>query len=70
MAKHDPITWQPADVVEVTNAGSENLLLELNSGPLRLDRGRSLRLVASALQQPAIKALLEEGKITARPIKN
>ena len=29
MAKHDPITWQPSDVVEVTNTSGENLLLEL-----------------------------------------
>ena len=65
MAKHDPITWQPSDIVVVTNASGENLLLELSSGPLRLDSGRSLRLTASALQQPAIKALLDGGKIKA-----
>ena len=65
MAKHDPITWHPADIVVVSNASSENLLLELSSGPLRLDSGRSLRLTASALQQPAIKALLDGGKIEA-----
>jgi len=40
MAKHDPITWRPSDIVEVTNASGENLLLELSSGPLRLDSGR------------------------------
>jgi hypothetical protein len=69
MAKHDPITWRPSDIVEVTNASGENLLLELSSGPLRLDSGRSLRLTASALQQPAIKALLEGGKIRAQSVK-
>jgi hypothetical protein len=69
MAKHDPITWRPTDIVEVSNASGENLLLELSSGPLRLDSGRSLRLTASALQQPAIKALLEGGKIKARSVK-
>jgi hypothetical protein len=69
MAKHNPITWQPTDVVELTNASGENLLLELSSGPQRLDSGRSLRLTASALQQPAIKALLEGGKIKARSVK-
>jgi hypothetical protein len=69
MAKRDPITWHPTDLVEVTNASGENLLLELGSGPLRLDSGRTLRLVASALSQPAVKALLDQGKITARPQK-
>ena len=63
MAKHDPITWHPSDIVVLTNAGRENLLLELSSGPLRLDSGRSLRLTASALQQPAVKALLDAGMI-------
>ncbi len=69
MAKHDPITWHPSDVVVVTNASDENLLLELSSGPLRLDIGRSLRLTASALQQPAVKALLDGGKIVAGSAK-
>jgi hypothetical protein len=69
MAKHDPITWHPSDIVIVSNSSSENLLLELSSGPLRLDSGRSLRLTASALQQPAIKALLDGGKISAAPAK-
>ena len=69
MAKHDPITWRPTEIVEVTNASGENLLLELSSGPQRLDNGRSLRLTASALQQPAIKALLESGKIKAQSVK-
>ncbi len=69
MAKHDPITWHPSDIIVVTNASSENVLLELSSGPQRLDRGRSLRLTASALQQPAIKALLDDGKIVAGPAR-
>ncbi len=69
MAKHDPITWHPSDVVVVTNASDENLLLELSSGPLRLDSGRSLRLTVSALEQPAVKALLDGGKIRAESAK-
>ncbi len=69
MPKGEPFTWLPADVVEVKNASDENLLLELESGPMRLDRGRTLRLTASGLQQPGIKALVDSGKITVQPFR-
>jgi hypothetical protein len=69
MAKREPFTWHPTEIVEVTNTSDENLLLELESGLLRLDKGRTLRLTAAALQQPKIKALADSGKISARPWK-
>jgi hypothetical protein len=67
MARREPFTWNPTEIVEVTNASGQNLLLELESGLLRLDKDRSLRLTASALQQPAVKALVDGGKITVKP---
>ena len=63
MAKKSTITWKPTDIVQISNAGDENVLLELPSGLLRLDTGRSLRVTASALQLPQVKALLDAGKI-------
>ena len=69
MAERNPLTWQPHEVVEVTNVSDENLLLELRSGPFRLDVGRSYRVTASALEQPPIRALLERGLIKATAVK-
>jgi hypothetical protein len=61
--------WKPTDVVEVTNVSNENLILELESGPLRLDAGRSYRLTGSALQQSRIKVLLDAGKLKVEPYR-
>ena len=47
----------------------KNILLELDSGPLRLDSGRTLRLTASALNQPAVKALVDGRRITVQPYR-
>jgi len=69
MANHQPFTWKPSDVVEVTNVGAENLLLELPAGLLRLDAGRTLRLTARALDQPQVKQLVNAGKINVKPFR-
>ncbi len=69
MPKREPFTWNPTDLVEVTNASGQNLLLELASGPLRLDKDRSVRLTASALEQPAVKALVDGGQIVVKPYR-
>jgi hypothetical protein len=69
MARREPYTWKPLDIVEVTNTSDENLLLELDSGLLRLDKGHTLRLTASAVKQPKIKALLNGGKIDVQPYR-
>ncbi len=66
----EPFTWLPADVVQFTNVSGENLLLDLASGPQRLDAGRTLRITSSALEQPRIKALVDEGKIKVEPWRN
>jgi len=67
MAKREPFTWNPTETIEVTNVSGQNLLLELASGPLRLDKDRTLRLTASALEQPAVKTLVDGGKLTVKP---
>ena len=66
MANQRPFTWNPSDVIEVTNTTGENILLELDSGPLRLDVGRTTRLTASALEQPQVTALVNQGKVKVR----
>ncbi len=69
MPNKSPFTWKPTDIVEVTNASPENILLELDSGSLRLDAGRSLRLTASALEQQQLTALVNQGKVKVQPYK-
>jgi hypothetical protein len=63
MADKSPFTWKPTEVIEVTNVGKENILLDLDSGLLRLDSGRTLRLTASALQLPQLVVLINTGKV-------
>jgi hypothetical protein len=63
MAKRSTITWKPGETVVLNNVSNENLLLELASGYQRLDAGRSVRITASALDQPKVWALLDAGKI-------
>ncbi len=69
MPNKSPFTWKPTDVIEVTNTSAENILLGLDSGPLRLDAGRTLRLTASALEQPQLTALINAGKVKAQAYK-
>jgi hypothetical protein len=62
-AREQPFTWKPTDVIEVTNVSDENILLDLYSGLLRVDKGRSVRLTASALAQHEVLALSRIGKL-------
>lgn len=63
MANQRPFTWKPSNVIEVTNTTAGNILLELDSGPLRLDAGRTTRLTAAALEQPQLMQLVRQGSV-------
>jgi len=63
------ITWKPKDIVELTNTSSENFLLELDSGVMRLDAGRTIRVTDCALEHHHINALINAGKIKVEPYK-
>ncbi len=67
MANKSPFTWKPDEVIEVTNTSGENVLLALDSGMLRLDAGRTLRLTASALKTAQLTALINAGKVKTKP---
>lgn len=69
MPTKSPFTWNPTDIIEVTNASGENILLDLDSGQQRLDIGRTLRLTASALEVPQVNALVNTGKVKVQPYK-
>ena len=64
MAKQLPFTWNPTDIVRISNTSNENLILQLASGPLRLDIGVARRITASALDQQSIKSLVDAGKLS------
>ena len=63
MASKSPYTWKPTEVLEVTNVSDENILLELDSGLLRLDKGRTLRMTASVMEKLEIVRLANTGKL-------
>ena len=65
MSDKSPFTWNPSDVITVTNTTGENILLKLDSGLLRLDAGRTLRLTTSAMEQPELVQLVRQGKVKA-----
>ena len=69
MSTKSPFTWKPTEVIEVTNASAENILLDLDSGYLRLDAGRTVRLTASALEVPQLMSLANQGKVKVQPYK-
>jgi len=69
MADYRPYTWKPTEILDVTNVSEENILLRLDSGLLRLDKGCSLRLTASAMESPEIAALAYAGKLKVEPYR-
>lgn len=69
MPQPNTITWKPGEAVIFNNVSGENLLLDLASGPQRLDAGRHMRITVSALDQPKIKALIDAGKIKVEPAR-
>ena len=66
MADSSPINWKPTEVLEITNVSDENFLLELSSGPFRLDAGRVQRFTASVLDAPQVVALANAGKLNVQ----
>lgn len=63
MAAKTPFTWKPTDVLEVTNVTQENFFLQLDSGNLRLDAGRTMRVTASTMDVPQVVTLANAGKL-------
>ena len=63
------ITWKPTDIIELTNTSSENFLLELDSGLLRLDAGHTIRITDCALELHQVNTLVNAGKIKVDTFK-
>jgi hypothetical protein len=58
---YQTITWKPEDIVELTNTTGENFLLELDSGVMRLDAGRTIRVTGCALELQDVNAPVDAG---------
>ena len=63
--KRSSNTWQedPADVIMLVNKTSKNFILELPSGRVRLDAGRSMRTLKSILDIAGVKDLVNRGEL-------
>jgi hypothetical protein len=70
MPINDVLTWTNNDIVELTNLTTgENFLLEFDSGVMRLDAGRMIRVTACALEQHNVNQLINAGKLKIQPFK-
>jgi hypothetical protein len=69
MSNNLPITWKNKNIVAVTNTTDENFLLNLDSGRLRLDAGRTVRVTSRALEHHEVSALISAGKLKIQPFK-
>jgi hypothetical protein len=65
------ITWKPSqgDIIELTNTSSDNFLLELDSGIMRLDAGHTIRVTDCALEHHHVNQLISAGKIKVESFK-
>jgi hypothetical protein len=61
--------WKPSEILEVTNVSDENILLELDSGLLRLDKGRRLLMTASVMENHEVVQLANAGKLQVSPYR-
>ncbi len=63
--RYDGVTWMQnkGEVITLVNRSSCNFILEVPTGRLRLDAGRSLKAKASLAAEPRIRALIEKGDL-------
>ncbi len=63
--KYDYVTWMQnkGDVITLVNKSTRNFILEIPTGRLRLDAGRSVRTMASLASEPRIKELVAKGEL-------
>ena len=64
--RRDKLTWthDQREVVTLSNTSKRNFILELPTGRCRLDAGRRMQTMASLLEQPAIRKLVDQGDLT------
>lgn len=64
--KYDNVTWMQnkGELITLLNESSKNFILDMPTGRLRLDAGRSVRTSASLAAEPRIKELIDKGELT------
>ncbi len=61
--------WKPGKSVRLRNLSQKHILLELPTGSMRLDMGRSHRFTTDVLDLAQVKQLLSDGMISAEADK-
>ena len=56
-------TWTIDEYIWLENVSEHHILLQLDSGHLRLDQGRKLRFRSSVLDQVQVKTLIDDGQL-------
>ena len=69
MSTKSPFTWKPTEVIEVTNASAENILLDLDSGRLRLDVERTVAARRQRVGSAATDLVGQPGQSQSPPYK-
>ena len=64
-----PFQRKPNTYLWLENASAEHIMLHLDSGDLRLDKGRKLRFRPDVLEQPQVKDLIEDQRVIAHTTK-
>ena len=64
--KYDNVTWMQnkGELITLLNESSKNFILDMPTGRLRLDAGRSVKASASLAAEPRIKELIDKGELT------
>lgn len=64
--KYDKVTWMhnKEELITFVNNSSRNYILELPTGRLRLDAGRSIKASVNLAADPRIKELVDKGDLT------
>ncbi|QLQ07706.1 MAG: hypothetical protein HZY76_18000 [Anaerolineae bacterium] len=60
---HGP-AWMPPKIIYLHNQSDQNVHVHMNTGTYRLDAHRSMKFVATVLDYPQVKALIDEGVLT------
>ncbi len=63
--KKPDTTWMedPDEIIVLVNRTTNNYILELPAGRVRLDAGRRMRTLRSILKLPQIKTLVDQGDL-------
>ena len=56
--------WKPDKIIRLVNNSGDNVHLHMDTGTYRLDAHRGMKFVATILDYPEVKALVDQGVLT------